>query len=213
MKKYASLVFLAVFIIPLHAKADMLSRREARLQQRLAQRELHHDLQSTALSRREARLAARHIRLELNDQLGDKSTIRMEVVRLVNIERAKVDLPALTYNKALEESAQAHAEDMLSKGYFSHFSQTGDNFVDRMKAADYGTVHAAFCNGCSIHTYYGENIAKGQRTAQEVVTGWMNSEPHRKNILSTDFEEIGIGVAGVFWVQNFGAIKTQGPNQ
>jgi uncharacterized protein YkwD len=54
-----------------------------------------------------------------------------------------------------------------------------------------------------------ENIAAGQRTAPEVVDGWMNSPGHRKNILSRDVSQIGIGFAtggeyGTMWVQVFG---------
>ena len=54
----------------------------------------------------------------------------------------------------------------------------------------------------------GENIASGQRTAQAVVTAWMNSEGHRKNILSANFTEIGVGYAAKsngtpYWTQMF----------
>jgi len=42
-------------------------------------------------------------------------------------------------------------------------------------------------------TAAGENIAKGHRTAKEVMEGWMNSEDHRANTLNPDFAEIGIG--------------------
>ncbi len=54
----------------------------------------------------------------------------------------------------------------------------------------------------------GENIASGQRTAQAVVTAWMNSEGHRKNILNPNFTEIGVGYATKsngtpYWTQMF----------
>lgn len=54
----------------------------------------------------------------------------------------------------------------------------------------------------------GENIAAGQRTPKDVVTAWMNSDGHRKNILSSSFTEIGVGYAkggayGHYWTQMF----------
>jgi uncharacterized protein YkwD len=50
----------------------------------------------------------------------------------------------------------------------------------------------------------GENIAVGQLTPKEVMKDWMNSPGHRKNILHSEFAEIGIGLFGDYWVQNFG---------
>jgi uncharacterized protein YkwD len=54
----------------------------------------------------------------------------------------------------------------------------------------------------------GENIAAGQKTAEEVMDGWMNSEGHRANILNPDFTHIGIGYVqggdyGTYWTQLF----------
>ena len=54
----------------------------------------------------------------------------------------------------------------------------------------------------------GENIAKGQKTAQSVMNGWMGSSGHRANILNSSYSEIGVGYASdakgnTFWVQIF----------
>lgn len=49
----------------------------------------------------------------------------------------------------------------------------------------------------------GENIAWGYRTAEEVVDGWMNSAGHRANILSSNFNRLGVGKSGTYWVQMF----------
>jgi uncharacterized protein YkwD len=51
----------------------------------------------------------------------------------------------------------------------------------------------------------GENIAKGQRTPQEVMNAWMNSSGHRANILSSSFTQIGVGYdsRANTWVQMF----------
>ena len=55
------------------------------------------------------------------------------------------------------------------------------------------------------YRYAGENIAMGQRTPEEVVKAWMNSEGHRKNILSPNYNYIGVGYVaqGNYWTQEF----------
>ncbi|MDA1208953.1 MAG: CAP domain-containing protein [bacterium] len=52
-----------------------------------------------------------------------------------------------------------------------------------------------------------ENIAKGQNSPWTVVSAWMDSPAHRTNILSSDLKEIGIGISGDIWVQNFGGVR------
>ena len=78
-------------------------------------------------------------------------------------------------------SARQKSTDMASKGYFSHTSPTYGSPFDQMKA-----------NGVTYKSA-AENIAMGQRTAEEVVRGWMESPGHRQNILTLDFTHIGIG--------------------
>jgi len=125
------------------------------------------------------------------------SATAAEVIKLTNAERTANGCRALTTNAALTRAAQGHSDDMAAKNYFSHPSQDGRSPFDRMKAAGYSYRMAA------------ENIAAGQRTPQAVVSGWMNSEGHRKNILNCSLTEIGVGVAtggsyGIYWTQNFG---------
>lgn len=122
-----------------------------------------------------------------------------DVIALTNQERAKYGLPALTYNTQLTESAQGHAADMAENNYFSHTSQDGRTFSDRITAAGYTWNSAA------------ENIAAGYSTAVSVVDGWINSPGHYANMLSTTFCDIGVGYANNTaaayahsWVQNFG---------
>ena len=85
---------------------------------------------------------------------------------------------------------------MVNKNYFNHTSPTYGSPFDMMKQF-----------GISYNTA-GENIAMGQKTPSEVVTAWMNSEGHRKNILSSNFTQIGVGVAKnasgqLYWTQMF----------
>ncbi|MGI6727407.1 MAG: CAP domain-containing protein [Anaerovoracaceae bacterium] len=119
-----------------------------------------------------------------------------QVVDLVNKERAAQGLPALSYNASLSKVAEAKAADMRDKGYFSHTSPTYGSPFDMMKT--FGITYRAA----------GENIAKGYKTPDSVMNGWMNSPGHRANILNSDFSEIGVGYVtdsnGTgYWVQMF----------
>ncbi len=55
------------------------------------------------------------------------------------------------------------------------------------------------------YRYAGENIAMGQKTPEEVVNAWMNSEGHRANILNPNYNTIGVGYVsqGNYWTQEF----------
>lgn len=124
---------------------------------------------------------------------------RAEVFRLVNIERQKAGLSAYTYNSTLEDSAQDYSALMQRDSCFSH-TACGSTLKERMHASGYYQP-----NGKSY--YYGENIARGQDTAKEVMEDWLNSPPHKAAILSEKFKEIGVGKVGNYWTQHFGAVK------
>lgn len=120
------------------------------------------------------------------------SSYATQVVTLVNQERAKAGLSALKMSNAtLNKMAMDKAKDMYNKGYFDHNSPTYGSPFDMMK--QYGI---SYRNA-------GENIAKGQRTPQEVMTAWMNSPGHRANILSANFTTIGVAYYNGVWVQEF----------
>ncbi|MEU9591067.1 CAP domain-containing protein [Streptomyces sp. NPDC048193] len=120
-----------------------------------------------------------------------------EVVRLTNGERARAGLPELAPDPRLATAAQAHSADMVARDFYSHTDPDGGRPWDRAAAA-----------GATRRTV-GENIACGQRSAAEVVEGWMNSPGHRANILGAGFTHIGVGLAGggragMYWTQLFG---------
>jgi uncharacterized protein YkwD len=121
-----------------------------------------------------------------------------EVVDLTNAERARHGLSRLTVDHRLAAAAQAHSSDMARRAFFAHESLDGRQVWDRAVAAGYAYRKVA------------ENIAAGQRSADEVVRGWMGSPGHRANILDGDLTQIGVGRAdggsyGVYWTQVFGA--------
>ena len=119
--------------------------------------------------------------------------IERETARLVNEERAKYGLAALTYSEKLAAGAREKSEDMQRLRYFSHTSPTYGSPFDQMKKRGI-TYRAA-----------GENIAMGYRSARAVVDAWMASPGHRANILSEKYTEIGIGYMenGNYWTQWF----------
>lgn len=121
------------------------------------------------------------------------SQYEQEVVDLTNQEREKQGLSALKVDWELSRVAREKSNDMAVNGYFSHNSPVYGSPFDMMK--NYGISYRAA----------GENIARGQQSPQEVVTGWMNSEGHRANILNGDFTHIGVGYVenGNHWTQQF----------
>lgn len=123
------------------------------------------------------------------------NTQATQVLALVNKERAKENLAPLKLNTALTKVAQLKSEDMKNKNYFNHTSPT------------YGSPFAMMKQFGINYKYAGENIAKGQKTAEAVVNAWMNSEGHRKNILNKNFTEMGLGYvksgSTTYWTQMF----------
>ena len=114
--------------------------------------------------------------------------LEQQVVDLVNAQRSKNGLPALTHNWELSRVARYKSQDMIDKNYGSPF--------DMMKS--FGISYTAA----------GENIAKGQNSPQSVMNAWMNSSGHRANILNKSYNQIGVGVAkdsrgNLYWTQMF----------
>ncbi|MFD1178463.1 CAP domain-containing protein [Paenibacillus puldeungensis] len=122
---------------------------------------------------------------------ADKSQFATQVITLVNQERAKQGLKPLTGDYALNKMALAKAQDMSQNKYFDHNSPTQGSPFDMMKS--YGI----------LYSYAGENIAMGQKTPADVVNAWMNSAGHRANILSANFNLIGVGYYNGYWAQEF----------
>ena len=124
-----------------------------------------------------------------------------EVVRLVNVERAKEGLPALGTFDSLTKAAEIRAPETAK--LFSHNRPDGSSCFTALDAT--GASKGAYTSG--------ENIAAGSSTAADVVEQWMNSPGHRANILNKDFTHIGVGYSksnsgyGHYWVQMFVGTK------
>ena len=110
-----------------------------------------------------------------------------EVVALTNVERAQAQVRQLSENTALTMAAQAKAEDMAAKGYFSHVGPDGTEPWEWVRAAGYD------------YRYAGENLAVRFNASSDVVNAWMASPSHKANMVKPVYTEIGVGVAeGIF---------------
>ncbi|MFE6905970.1 sigma-70 family RNA polymerase sigma factor [Streptomyces erythrochromogenes] len=120
-----------------------------------------------------------------------------QVVALVNTERAAAGCGPLREDPQLRAAAQGHSDDMAARNFFDHTNPDGKDPGQRTTSSGYRW------------STYGENIAKGQQSAQSVMDSWMKSPGHRANILNCSFKDIGVGVhqgaGGPWWTQNFGA--------
>lgn len=107
----------------------------------------------------------------------------------------------LIWNPFLEQSAIAHAQDMNRRRYFAHTSLSGKTIKNRLEDAGY--------NFKGMRSYaFGENIASGQKSIDEVMKSWLKSEGHCKNIMNKNFREIGVAQRNLYWVQDFGMRET-----
>lgn len=109
---------------------------------------------------------------------------------LLNRVRARHGLPRLRLNAKLSRAARRHSRDMVRHRYFAHDSLSGRSPFERMRATHYVPRSASW--------WLGENIGWGSGSLAEpiaMVRAWMHSPPHRANILSRHFRDIGIGIA------------------
>jgi uncharacterized protein YkwD len=127
--------------------------------------------------------------------IATHSAAEQQVVDLVNQERRKMGLPPLRVSARLAQAARQHSQNMARQNTGAH-ELDGVGPGERIRETGYRALQ------------WGENIAWGARTAEQAMSGWMNSPGHRRNILSAEVSEIGVGLAeanGVpYWTQVFG---------
>jgi uncharacterized protein YkwD len=108
---------------------------------------------------------------------------------LLNRIRAQHGLPPLRLNAKLSSAARRHSRDMVRRRYFGHDSLNGRSPFDRMRATHYVPRNASW--------WLGENIGWGSGSLAQpaaLVRAWMQSPPHRANILNRHFRDIGVGI-------------------
>jgi len=104
----------------------------------------------------------------------------------VNDVRQQQHLLPLERSRELDAVARAHCRDMAARGYVAHENPEGENPLHRLARAH-----------VSGFTLAAENIGATSRTPpnREIVSGWLNSAIHRKNLLAPVFNATGIGIA------------------
>ncbi|MDR3766963.1 MAG: CAP domain-containing protein [Butyricicoccus sp.] len=127
------------------------------------------------------------------DSDSSQTSYAAQVVSLVNAERAKYGLSALTMDKQVTAAAQVRAGELNRS--FSHTRPDGRS------------CFTALVEAGASYRGAGENIAYGQTSPQAVMQAWMNSSGHRANILSNKYTKIGVGYTVkngvVYWTQMF----------
>ena len=134
---------------------------------------------------------------ETDNDTADEGSVHPyinEVLKLVNEERAKAGLSELKLDAAVTAAANVRAKEI--KQSFSHTRPDGSSFSTAL------TEQGAAYRGS------GENIAWGQKTPEQVMNAWMNSDGHRANILNKSFTNLGVGYyldesGTAHWVQLF----------
>ena len=109
-----------------------------------------------------------------------------------NGQRTANGQTALSLNSLLNQAAQAKANDMASRDYWSHNTPDGQTPWTFITATGYSYQTA------------GENLAYGFTTAAATVDGWMNSPGHRANILNVAYREVGFGIVDIANYQSSG---------
>ena len=120
---------------------------------------------------------------------------------LINEQRVKAGIKPLARNILLDKSAELKAQDMLDKQYWSHYAPDGTPPWKFIALVEYD------------YYYAGENLVRYISTPEEAVSGWMNSQKHKDNILNPHFTETGIvaingkmnGINMTIVVQHFGS--------
>lgn len=127
-----------------------------------------------------------------------------KVIELTNIERQNAGFGKVTYNSVLSEAAAAKAADMFAHNYWAHVSPTGTEPWSFISSSGYNYQHA------------GENLARDFSNSKDIVSAWMASSTHKKNLLDGRYKDIGIavmdgyinGVETTIVVQMFGTPQT-----
>ncbi|MBV0913881.1 CAP domain-containing protein [Anianabacter salinae] len=115
-----------------------------------------------------------------------------EVAARINAERSARGLAPLAVSPEATQAAERHAQDMARGGFLGHDGSDGSDIGTRLTEAGLRWCMAA------------ENVAQGHRSAEAVTQGWMDSDGHRRNILS-DARLIGTARVGDYWVTTYAA--------
>ncbi len=127
----------------------------------------------------------------------EDDAFEQRVLELINVERQKAGLAPVAYNGTLDSSAEKRASHMANVGKMAHEGIGDGDPGARARAEGWRKA-------------WGENLATGQTSPEQVVREWMNSTTHRRNILDPNFRSMGVGYVTAangrsYWAQEFGA--------
>jgi uncharacterized protein YkwD len=134
-----------------------------------------------------------------NPNLEPVQRLQLELLRQINGRRAEAGRAPLALDQRLVDSATEHSRDMAAHRRCRHGGSDGSSARARMQR-----------HGYPFNNWAGENIICSRRTVDAAMSWWMNSRPHRKNILHGHYTHIGIGIDpngpyGAMWTLNFAA--------
>lgn len=115
----------------------------------------------------------------IEEELDVEDDFAAQVVKLVNKERTSRGLSSLKVDKNIKSAALVRAKE--TEVSFAHTRPNGSSFSTALKEQEVSFMGS------------GENIAWGQKSPEDVMKAWMNSEGHRANILNPQFTKIGVG--------------------
>ena len=123
-----------------------------------------------------------------------------QVIDLINQIRSQNNLATLTIDARLMAAAEGHSLDMAQHNFFAHEGSAGTSVEDRLTRQGYAW------------NFYGENLACGYDSPNATVQGWLDSPPHRANLLAAEAHHIGVGYVGdqggdcrTYWTADFAA--------
>lgn len=127
----------------------------------------------------------------------EDDAFEQKVLELINAERQKAGLAPVSYNGSLDNAAEKHAQHMSLVGKMAHDGIGDGDPGERIRAEGFRKA-------------WGENVATGQTSPEQVVREWMSSPTHRRNILDPNFRQMGVGMVTAangrsYWAQEFGA--------
>lgn len=125
------------------------------------------------------------------------AAMEKQIFDITNSARKRNGKSVLKWSKKASTAAGNHSLDMAVNHYFSHINKKKQSPYDRLLKA-----------GVKGYPYFGENIIAGYGNPSDVVQAWMESSSHRKNILGTEFQYLGVGATkggeyGIYYTQNF----------
>lgn len=141
-------------------------------------------------------------------ETNELNKLQFRILELTNQARAEAGCEPLRGSDLLDRIALRHSRDMAENDFLGHSDARGRDHITRARSAGFPT------------RYVGENVAAGNASPLRTFKQWMNSPPHRKNILDCSFTELGVGYAYEpnsewkhYWTQMFGDKQSGEQNQ